>query len=166
MPTARETSKTQTLQNQGPFFPPLLSVGSQASVFKVHWASVKAIFGLKGCFLFSKVILKMLEKIPFKQGLKYPFKVLFLASEVISSLVRLFPPTLACLKRSRKTHQKTKVFSLCETPKILGKERKNAQKSNENRNKKKGNQTKNARIGGSGKNSLNFPPPLKDSLGA
>ena len=34
MPTARETSKTQTLRNKGSFFPPLLLVGSQESVFK------------------------------------------------------------------------------------------------------------------------------------
>ena len=35
MRTARETSKTQTLQNKGPFFPPLLPVVSQELVLKV-----------------------------------------------------------------------------------------------------------------------------------
>ena len=34
-PTARETSKTQTLRNTGPFFPPLLLVGSKELVLKV-----------------------------------------------------------------------------------------------------------------------------------
>ena len=36
MQTACETSKTDTLRNKGPFFPPLLPVGSQELVLKVR----------------------------------------------------------------------------------------------------------------------------------
>ena len=47
------------------------------------------------------------------------------------------PPTLAFLEKARETLQKSKGFSLCGTPKILGKERKNAQKNNGNRKNEK-----------------------------
>ena len=43
------------------------------------------------------------------------------------------PPTLAFLKNARENPEKSKGFSLCGTPKILGKERENAQKSKGNR---------------------------------
>ena len=60
------------------------------------------------------------------------------------------PPTLAFLKKARENPEKSKRFSLCGTPKILGKERKNAQKSKGNRKTKKARKSKKARIGGSG----------------
>ena len=59
------------------------------------------------------------------------------------------PPTLAFLKKARENPEKSKGFSLCGTPKILGKERENAQKSKGNRKTKKARKSKKARIGGS-----------------
>ena len=63
------------------------------------------------------------------------------------------PLTLQSLlfwKKARVFPQKSKGFSLRGTPKILGKERKNAQKSKDNRKTKKARKSKKARIGGSG----------------
>ena len=60
------------------------------------------------------------------------------------------PPTLPFLKKARETPKKSKGSSLRGTPKILGKERKNAQKSKGNRKTKKARKSKKARIGGSG----------------
>ena len=57
---------------------------------------------------------------------------------------------LLFLEKARETAQKSKGFSLRGTPKILGKERKNAQKSKGNRKTKKARNSKKARIGGSG----------------
>ena len=54
------------------------------------------------------------------------------------------PPTLAFLKENKGNPEKNKSFSLCGTPEILGKERKNAQKKqgkSENE-KKQGNRKK------------------------
>ena len=59
------------------------------------------------------------------------------------------PPTLAFLEKAR-------VFPQNGTPKILGKGRKNAQKSKENRKTKKARKSKKARIGGSGNMSQIF----------
>ena len=60
------------------------------------------------------------------------------------------PPTLAFLKKNKGNPEKSKGFSLRGTPKILGKGRKNAQKSKENQKTKKARKSKEARIGGSG----------------
>ena len=48
-------------------------------------------------------------------------------------------PTLAFVEKSKGNPDKSKGFSLCRTPQILGKGRKNAQKSKENRKVKQGN---------------------------
>ena len=59
------------------------------------------------------------------------------------------PPVLAFLEKARVFPKKARVFSLRGTPKLLGKERKNAQKSKENRKTKKARKSKKAKIGGS-----------------
>ena len=61
------------------------------------------------------------------------------------------PPILAFFGKARVFPQKRKGFSLRGTPKILGKERKNAQKGKENRKTKKARKSKKSREkGGSG----------------
>ena len=60
------------------------------------------------------------------------------------------PRILAFLEKAGVSPQRSKGFSLRGNPKILGKERKNAQKSKENRKTKKARKSKKARIGGSG----------------
>ena len=52
------------------------------------------------------------------------------------------PPTLAFLEKARVFPQKSKGVSLRGTPKILGKERKNARKSKGNRKTKKARKSK------------------------
>ena len=73
-----------------------------------------------------------------------------LRKRFVSASILPDPPILAFLEKARVFPQKSKGFSLCGTPKILGKERKNAQKSKENRKTKKARKSKKARIGGSG----------------
>ena len=68
-------------------------------------------------------------------------------------VIELDPPTLAFFffEKNKGNPEKNKGFSLRGTPKILGKERKNAPpKSEENRKTQKARKSKNARFGGSG----------------
>ena len=60
------------------------------------------------------------------------------------------PPILAFLEKARAFPPKRKGFSLRGTPKILGKERKNAQKKQGKSENEKARKSKKARIGGSG----------------
>ena len=59
-------------------------------------------------------------------------------------------PALAFLERARGFPQKSKGFSLCGTPKNLGKGRKNAPKSKENRKTKKARNRKKQGLEGQG----------------
>ena len=69
----------------------------------------------------------------------------------LKALLSPDPPILAFLEKARVFFPKSKGFYLRGTPKILWKERKNAQKSKENRKTKKARKSKKARIGGSGR---------------
>ena len=64
------------------------------------------------------------------------------------------PPILAFLEKARAFPQKSKGFSLRGTPKILGKERQNAQKSKENRKTKKARKSKKQGLEGQGLNHV------------
>ena len=76
------------------------------------------------------------------------------------------PPTLALLKKARETPQKSKGCSLRGTPKILGKERKNALKKKGNRKKKNMENKKKQGLEGQGNLSTsNFQSEVGEVFG-
>ena len=78
--------------------------------------------------------------------------MLGLCPEFARNLSRIPDPSLPCFfgKKSVENPRKKQGFSAGGTPKILGKERQNAQKSKEDQKTEEARKSKKARIGGSG----------------